>query len=49
MCKKEFNTFQNVNFNDKEFMATINVDNECFYSDHLINDDNRLIDSMELE
>jgi len=31
-------------------MAVINVDNECFYSDHLVNsDDEKIINSDELE
>lgn len=38
VCNKVFNTKQAVKFNfDEEEMQQISVDNECFYSDHLIN------------
>ena len=35
-CKKRFGKGVNKKYNYDEFLATINVDNECFYSDHLI-------------
>ena len=43
MCKKEFNTTKMLVFNNEEFLNTINVDNENFYSDHLIQSRERLI------
>lgn len=41
-CKKAFNNPSNLQFNDHEFLRTINVDNEMFYSDHLVRDSHRL-------
>ena len=31
-----------MNYNLNEFLQTINVDNECFYSDHLVKSEYKL-------
>ena len=36
ICKKDFARGADKKYNLAEFLQTINVDNECFYSDHLI-------------
>ncbi len=36
ICKKEFTCTKDLIFDQEQFMNTINVDNEYFYSDHLI-------------
>ena len=41
-CKKVFEKDGNLKFNINEFLQTINVDNEHFYSDHLIRNSHRL-------
>ena len=43
MCKKDFDDTKMLIFNNNEFLNTINVDNENFYSDHLILNKDRLI------
>lgn len=43
MCKKDFENTKTLIFNNNEFLNTINVDNENFYSDHLIIHKDRLI------
>ena len=43
MCKKEFDSTKMLIFNNEEFLNTINVDNENFYSDHLIVNKERFI------
>jgi len=48
-CKKSFNDPQNLRFDDKEFLQTINVDNEMFYSDHLVHNSHRLARTETLE
>jgi hypothetical protein len=45
MCKKDFDNTNMLIFNNDEFLNTINVDNENFYSDHLIVGRERLISS----
>lgn len=37
VCKKDFAHTTTVNYDQQEFIQTINVDNECFFSDHLLN------------
>jgi len=37
-CKKAFFKSKSLRFDQGEFLQTINVDNECFFSDHLILD-----------
>ena len=44
-CKKVFEKDANNKFNINEFLQTINVDNEAFYSDHLIKNSHRLADT----
>lgn len=41
-CKRNFGGKANKRYNLQEFLQTINVDNECFYSDHLINSNGKL-------
>jgi len=41
-CKKSFRGRANKRYNLDEFLQTINVDNECFYSDHLIKSKDKL-------
>ena len=48
MCKKEFLSTAQLIFDSNQFMHTINVDNEYFYSDHLINSDYKLMKSSEV-
>jgi hypothetical protein len=48
MCKKEFQMTKQLIFDSIQFMHTINVDNEYFYSDHLINSDDKLMKSESL-
>lgn len=36
MCKKDFDNSKLLIFKNEEFLNTINVDNENFYSDHLV-------------
>ena len=47
-CKKVFNDPGNLKFNEDEFLQTINVDNEMFYSDHIIHPEYKLASSQEL-
>lgn len=35
-CKKDYKGKADKGYNLNEFLQTINVDNECFYSDHLV-------------
>lgn len=49
MCKKEFDSTKMLIFNNEEFLNTINVDNENFYSDHLINSRYKLISTESLK
>jgi len=45
MCKKEFNDTQDLIFDSEQFMNTINVDNEYFYSDHIMKPELKLFRS----
>ena len=59
MCKKEFTETAHLIFNNRylfslihhcrEFLNTINVDNENFYSDHLIFIKDRLISTTSFK
>ena len=42
VCRRSFKGDENKRYNLAEFMQTINVDNECFYSDHLIKSGHKL-------
>lgn len=42
VCRRSFKGDENKRYNLEEFMQTINVDNECFYSDHLIKSSHKL-------
>jgi hypothetical protein len=48
MCKKEFDKTEMLIFKHEEFLNTINVDNENFYSDHLVLNKDKLISSDTL-
>ena len=49
MCKKEFDSTKMLIFNNDEFLNTINVDNENFYSDHLIQSKYKLISTESIK
>jgi len=47
ICKRNFDGNVNNEFNEREFMHTIAVDNECFYSDHLVDNTRRMLNEEE--
>lgn len=49
ICKKEFDNTKTLFFNNNEFLNTINVDNENFYSDHLVINKERLISTQSFK
>ena len=48
MCNKSYKNGADKRYNLDEFLQTINVDNECFYSDHLIQSKNKLISTQDI-
>lgn len=43
ICKKEFDNYNDLLFNKDEFLSRIEVDNENFFSEHLVFKTNNLI------
>ena len=45
ICKKELNDYNDLLFNKDDFRSNIEVDNENFYSEHLVFEKHKLISS----
>ena len=48
MCKKTFGRGVSKRYNLEEFVQTINVDNECFYSEHLVKSEIKLASTQTI-